>query len=260
MAVIDRDGRVFGRFNLVDTLLVLIVVAALPAAYAAHLLFRDPEARLVRVSPGAIEQGSSRLIEINGEHFRPYMRVSFGDRQAPGFQFYGPTQAFVPLPELEPGSYDVVLYDYTREVGRLPQAFTVSGPLRPPAIALRVRGAYINVTSEQAAMLAAGRGMDATEGMVATIEAREATRPSIARVKVSETLSVSVPMTESLEAPATLIVRCQTTVAPGGSLRCATGGVMLSPDMHISFQGPFGLVLFRIDAIEPMESGQAVTR
>lgn len=256
MTMIDREGRVFGRFNLVDTLLVLVVAAALPAAYAAHRLFRDPAPQLVRVAPGAIEQGSSRLIEINGKHFRPYMRVSFGDRQAPGFQFYGPTQAFVPLPPLEPGTYDVVLYDYTREVGRLPQAFKVSGPLRPPTIALRVRGAYVNLNAEQAQLLNVGRGMDATEGMVAVIEAIEGPRPSIARVRVSDELSVTVPMPEHLEVPATLTVRCQTTVDRGGALRCATGGVSLSQDMHISFQGPFGLVLFRIDAIEAIPPGQ----
>lgn len=250
MAVIDERGRVFGRFNLIDTVLVLLVVAAMPAAYGAHLLFRDPPAGIVRVWPDAVEQGSGRLIEIQGHHLRPYMRVSFGDHQAASFQFYGPAQAFVPAPALEPGTYDVVLYDYMREVARMPKAFTVSGPMRPPSIKLRVRGAFIGQTPETIERLAAGQPWNATEGVVAYIETKEPPRPSVARVSVSDATTVTVPMPGQLELPATIIVTCPTNVGPGGVLRCATAGTTFAPDMHLSFQGPTGLLLFRIDQID----------
>lgn len=251
MSFIDQQGRVFGRFNLVDTLLVLLVIVAMPAAYVAHRLFRDPPAGIVRLWPEAVEQGSSRLIEIRGQHLRPYMRISFGDQQAASFQFYGSELAFVPAPSgLEPGAYDVVLYDYMREVARLPKAFTVSGPMRPPSIKLRVRGAFIGQTDETVSKLTVGEAWNATEGVIGHIEAKEAPRPSVARVQVSEATTVSVPMPGQLEVPATMIVTCPTSVGPGGVLRCATAGTTFAPDMHLSFQGPAGLLLFRIDAVE----------
>ena len=39
MALIDQHGRVFGRLNLVDALLVLLVVVAMPLAYAPICCF-----------------------------------------------------------------------------------------------------------------------------------------------------------------------------------------------------------------------------
>lgn len=250
MPLIDQHGRVFGRLNLVDALLVLLAILAMPAAYAAHRLFRDPPARLIRVSPDSVEQGATRLIEIQGEHLRPYMRISFGGQQAGSFQFYGAGQAFVPAPSaLEPGSYDVVLYDYMREVARLPSAFIVSGPMRPPSIRLRVRGAFIGQTEQSIAKLALGEPWNATEGVTATIESKEAPRPSVARVRVSDT-TVTVPMAGQLELPATVVVTCPTQVGPGGVLRCATAGTTFAPDMHLGIQGPSGLLLFRIDQID----------
>ena len=198
-----------------------------------------------------MNQGSDRLLELTGEHFRPYMRVSFGTLQAPSFQFYGTTQAFVPMPALEPGTWDVVLYDHEREVARLPQALTIVGPVRPPRITLRIRGAYIGLTEEQAALLIAGRPMNATEGVIGSIESREAPRPSVARVRVSDALTMPVAMEGLQEVPATIIVTCPTSVGPGGVLRCSTSGATFAPDMHLTFEGPSGRLLFRIDAIDP---------
>ena len=250
MPVIDSQGKVFGRFNLVDVLLVALLAAAVPAAHASRALFRESHAQLTAISPKAVEQGADRLIELTGVSFRPYMRVSFGATQAASFQYYGATQAFVPVPALEPGTYDVVLYDHAREVARLPQAMSVTGPSRPPQVQLLLRGAFIGLTSEQAPQLTEGRPWNATEGVIGMIETREAPRPSVARVRVSEGVTVPVPMAGLLEVPATIILTCPTSVGPGGVLRCATAGVTIAPDMHITFQGPFGGLLFRIDAVD----------
>lgn len=249
MTWIDRQGRVFGRLNVVDAGILLIIGLAIPAAYAAHRLFRDPPATLVRIAPVAVEYSTTRLVEITGEHFRPYLRVSFGDQQAASFQFYGPTQAFVPVPALEPGVYDVVLHDYMREVSRLPQALTVTGPITPPPISLRIDGAYVGLTAAAAAALQIGQPMNATDGLYAHIETTGDPRPAVARVRVSDAVTVPVPMADLLELPATLVLTCPTSVGPGGVLRCATGGVTLAPDMHLSFESPAGRLLFRVDRV-----------
>ena len=83
MALIDTQGRVFGRFNLIDLLLVAVLIGLLPAAYAARVLFRDPPATLRSISPAALSQGDDKLIELSGTNFRPFMRVSVGPAQAP---------------------------------------------------------------------------------------------------------------------------------------------------------------------------------
>jgi hypothetical protein len=97
--------------------------------------------------------------------------------------------------------------------------------------------------------------MNATEGVIAYIESKEPARASVARVRVSDAVTVPVPMPNQLELPATLIVTCPTSVGPGGVLRCATAGVTFAPDMHLSFQGPTGLLLFRIDQVEGLAAG-----
>ena len=42
MPIIDERGRVFGRFNLVDAAVGLLVLVLLPAAYGAYRLFKEP--------------------------------------------------------------------------------------------------------------------------------------------------------------------------------------------------------------------------
>lgn len=251
MALIDDRGRVFGRFNLVDALLVAAIVLALPAGYAAHVLLRAPDPVLTAVLPGAIEQGSTRLIEINGEHLRPYMRVSFGDVQGASFQFYGPTQAFVPAPALEPGAYDVVLYDYMREVSRLPKALTVTGPARPATVRLKVRGAWAGLTKEAVASLKLGVSLNSYDGVIVAALTMDPPQPAVARVRVSDAATVSVPMEGLFDVPGTLMVRCPTTVTAGGAIECATAGTRFAPDMHLPIQGPLGRLMFRIEAVEP---------
>ena len=43
MTLIDRDGRVFGRFNLVDAAVAAFILLLLPIGYATYLLFRPSQ-------------------------------------------------------------------------------------------------------------------------------------------------------------------------------------------------------------------------
>lgn len=249
MAVIDQRGRVFGRVALVDALLLAFLVVALPAGYAAAVWFRDPAPVLREVAPSAMSQGSGQQVEIRGEHLRPYLRVSFGTVQGPAFLFYGPTQAFVPLPPLEPGTYDVVLYDYMREVSRLPGAFTVVGPPRPPTVRIEVEGALAGLTQEMADGLTPGQLMNAADGLVSEILHMGAPQPAVARVRVSDDRVVDVPMEGLVDLPVTMALTCPTRLAATGEIRCSTGGVVLEPDVHVVLQGPAGRVPFRVSRV-----------
>ena len=249
MAIIDADGRLFGRFNIVDAALVALLILALPGAYAAHRLFRDPPARLVEVLPAVISVAPNTQVEIKGEHLRPYMRVSFNQAQGPAFLYYGPTQAYVPLPALEPGTYDVILYDYMREVARLPKALTIVGPPRPPNVKLWLKGAFTALQPDQARQLAVGQTYYGAAGMIAITGAVAPPRPSAARVRVTDAITVPVTM-DLLEVPATVQLICLTELGADGIIRCATGGVMLAPDVNIMLRTGTSQHSFRIDGID----------
>ena len=46
MAILDERGRLFGKINLIDLALILLVVVTIPLGYAAYLLFRTPPPRI----------------------------------------------------------------------------------------------------------------------------------------------------------------------------------------------------------------------
>src|SRR6266850_1610303 len=140
MPIIDERGRIFGRLNLVDVAIGLLVLGLLPAAFGAYVLFKEPQPKLTEISPLRVQQGPNLTLYVHGKNLRPYMRVSFNDTQAPAFLFGSATSAVVPLPELPPGQYDVVLYDYMQEVSRLPKALTVDPSLPPTSVWVDLSG------------------------------------------------------------------------------------------------------------------------
>src|SRR3954465_1269981 len=156
MPLIDEQGRVLGRLNLVDAAAVLFLLVLLPGAYLSYRLFRDPPAKLTAVNPARLRTDGVQQIEVRGENLRPYMRVSFNDVQGRTFLFYSPTSAFVQVPDLPPGTYDIVLYDYLQAVSRLPAAFTVDAPPPPATIVVDVSGWLSPLTADQVPLLVAG--------------------------------------------------------------------------------------------------------
>src|SRR5206468_8847710 len=58
MAIVDDRGRVAGRVNLIDALAAVFILVLIPLVYGAYLLFRTPAAKLVRVSPATVYQGT----------------------------------------------------------------------------------------------------------------------------------------------------------------------------------------------------------
>jgi hypothetical protein len=73
--VIDDRGRIGGRLNLVDAAAAVVVLLLVPVAVAAFFLFRTPSPTLTRVVPASIFEGPDQRLEIDGENFRPFMRV-----------------------------------------------------------------------------------------------------------------------------------------------------------------------------------------
>ena len=65
MAIVDQQGRLFGRLNLLDAAFVLLLFALIPLGYASWIVFRTPPAVLTSVEPATL------MAEAVDSHRRP---------------------------------------------------------------------------------------------------------------------------------------------------------------------------------------------
>lgn len=251
MTVIDERGRMFGRINLIDAAAALFLFVLIPVAYGAYLLFRSPPATLTAISPNKFYAGPNQRVQIQGVNLRPFMRVAFGTTQGMTFSIESTTSAQVDLPALEPGVYDVTLYDFRQEVDRLPQALTVL-PLSPVSfVEMEVSGSFKNLSEAAVRQLKAGQAL-ATGNTTAEVLGVGTPAPSTLRFTAGGSV-LTLPVPGQVELPATLRVHCFTEVAGDASIRCMVPGPLHSapaaPDSLLTLSGPDGPVNFQIGSV-----------
>src|SRR5437868_14667195 len=107
MPLLDERGRVFGRINLIDLVVMIVAISLLPLGYGAYVLFRQPRPRVTRLSPNRIVYSAGeQRIGVTGEDFRPYLRAALGSHDARAFIVEGPTTAELRFTDLAPCTYD----------------------------------------------------------------------------------------------------------------------------------------------------------
>lgn len=252
MAIIDDRGRVGGRVNLIDAVAAFLVLVLIPVAFGAYLLFRTPAATLTAVVPSKLYQGSNLRVEVQGENLRPFMRVRFDTLQGRSFMIGGTRGAMVDLPELDPGVYDVVLYDYMQEVSRLPKALTIL-PLAPvPTVTVEVTGAFKGLAQGRLKLFKAGDRYMTRGELVAELLSLGAPTPSSLLLNAGPSF-IHVPMTGQVDLPAALKVRCAVVASTDGTLKClASGPVQQSdvlPGSTLSLAAPDGWATFQIEKV-----------
>jgi IPT/TIG domain-containing protein len=253
--LVDDRGRIAGRFNLVDIAAAVLLFLIVPLAVGAYLLFRTPPPTLDNVTPKMLVEGPGQRLEIDGTNLRPFLRVSFNSTPAASFLLGSTTYALVDVPELAPGVYDVVLFDYAREVARLPKAVTIA---RVAADAeLEVDGAFKDASDAVAALLKVGAKLPSADQPIADVIAVGAPSPGAMRLRVG-TETVTVP-TAQRDLPATLHVRCTTAPGPDGIARCTipgpAGRTVLAPDALLTFSTPTGAAVFQVTAARAAKPG-----
>jgi hypothetical protein len=246
VTLLDDRGRVAGRFNVVDALAAIVILVLFPVAYAAYLLFRTPTPTLASVVPATLLEGSSQRVEIDGTNLRPFMRVTFDTIPARSFLLGSTKYAIVDLPDLKPGAYDVVLYDYAQEVARLPKALTVA-PIATD-VALDVVGAFTSLPDALSTSLKIGDTFPAGRNAVAEVVEVGVPMPGDLGVRIgNDTVHIA---SSRRQLPATLRVKCYTARAADGTVRCmvplSDGPVAVAPDAMLTFATPSGPVLFQI--------------
>lgn len=242
MAIVDEQGKLFGRLNLLDALVVLLVVGLIPLGYGAYALFRSPMPTLTRVAPAEIIHAPNMRFSVRGENLRPYMRVSVGSHQGQTFLFRDTSEAEIDLVDVPPGVYDVVLFDFAQERSRLPKALTIHPSALPDAKVIVV-GMFGNLKAGQTASLTVGM----TIPQVGEVIAVGRPVPQVARV-FARSDRVEVPIPNGLMVPAIIRMGCWVR-ASRGQPECVADGTGLHPTTLMFLPTPAGTLPFQIDQV-----------
>jgi hypothetical protein len=154
MTLIDDRGRVFGKVNLIDALVGVFILALIPLAYGAFVLFRVPAPTITSITPAQVLEHGKSSVQVAGEHLRPFLLARVGPLDSLGFFVQSPTLAEIKLPDLPAGTYDIALYDQGQELIRRPGALTilpvasVSGRFYQEAV-----GAFVGLDAAGAALI-----------------------------------------------------------------------------------------------------------
>lgn len=240
MKVVDREGRLFGRINLVDAAIGAFVVLLIPLGYAAVLLFRPSAPRITSIEPAPITmteeraaQGSelSGKIKVRGEGLRPVLRAEIGGRPVIGFIFENPASADVLFGDLPAGTHDLVLFDGRQEVARVPRAVTI--PEKPSAGTVRVRVAGVYMDLSEAAARALKAGATFPDQGETEMEVLAVGEPEPASFSIGGISEVSVP--GRWQRSALVAVRCQVPVFQ--VRECRTGGALIGTGAVLAAPG-----------------------
>ena len=133
--MIDAQGRLFGRINIVDAAGLVVLFVLIPLAYGAYLLFAPQTPTLVQVEPSVLDGPQATHLVVTGTQLRPYLRMVLRDRQqrdtAGIFGFRDSLGGDLAIPALPIGVYDLVLLDEAQPLTILQRALVVL-PASPP--------------------------------------------------------------------------------------------------------------------------------
>lgn len=252
MAIVDDRGRLFGRFNLVDVALAVLLFGLIPIAYGAYSLFRVPMPALSGVEPSSIQFAQEFRITVVGQNLRPYMRVSLNDMQGRAFLFKDAAHSEVVFGGVPPGQYDVVLYDFAQERSRLLKGLTVTPPPLPKT-RVDLVGFLTGITRDMFATLRVG----STLGGIAEIRSMSAPAFGVARI-MSGSSTLEIPLDESVRIPMVLRVACDVQPGDGGLGQCRAGPA-LGPGVYLLLDIPGRQLPFLISEVRPATAPTLIT-
>lgn len=250
MTVIDRDGRVFGRFNLIDAAVAAFLLLLLPIGYATFLLFRPSRPSIESVTRVEVTNEERRVsgaglitakLKVRGSGFNPLLRARIGDTPALGFVFETPNSADVIVGVVPPGRHDLVLLDGVQEVARAREAVELAATEGP---SIRAFGWLTGLSPAIAATLEPGYASDPNAPGAFRIVSVGPVRPAKSRISIG-TRATDVFVPGQTERPAELLLRCDW---PSGRA-CTVGGESLREAPPIAMTLPGG-IRFEIEAIE----------
>ena len=244
MTPVDDRARVFRRFNLIDVAIAVFLGGMIPLAYGAYALFKQPPPRLIAVTPATRPVAPTFRLTVQGNHLRPYMRVSLNDMQGREFFFKSDVSGEVLFGDIPIGTYDVVLYDNVQERSRLPKAFTlVPGPV--PPVQVDVAGFLTALTPELSVQV------PPVFEFSSDVKVVEAGPPAadLARVQSGDK-NLELPISGTMRRAALLRINCDVVASNNGYGACVKGEV-LAPNIYLKLSSGPTFVPFLIVEIRP---------
>jgi len=264
--VVDDQGRVFGRINLIDAAIVAAVLVLLPLGYATYLLFRTPaptitsvnRAPVTRIEERAVQGNVAGKLKVSGTGLRPMLRATIDDRPALAFLYESPLSADVLFGDVGEGSHDLVLYDGVREVARARAALVVALPAPRPRARVRVVGVLIDLDEATARALRIGQKFPETGAAETEIVALGEVTPDVRHVTELNGI-IDVEVAGRVQRPASVVVWCE----PAGADDCRVNGVQPGMRGLLALPGaPATLTLRMEEAVpaDPPTPGELVVR
>jgi len=247
MSIVDDRGRLFGRFNLIDASVVAAVVLLLPVGYAAYALFRPPPLRITAVEPKRVVKGVATHVRLTGEHFRPYLRAEIGRLQPSRFLIETPTTGEFAMPDMEPGTYDVALFDEAEEVVRVKDAITVVAAAPPPTISMQLVGMFTNLDEATARTVKPGRRFPDRGDATFEVVTASAPIPDIRRIRMG-TMIVDAPAAATWRVPAAVRVGC---IFNFENQSCGFSGSPIVPGLALPVAGGVRFIVEEVRADAP---------
>jgi hypothetical protein len=259
MSVIDKDGRLFGRLNLVDAAIIALVALLIPIGYAAFLLFRPERPSIESVTRVEIGNEERRVssgsiltakLKVKGTGFNPLLRARIDSIDAVGLVYENPNSIDVIVGVVPPGKHDLVLYDSVQEVARAAGAVELQAEEGP---SVRAYGWLTDLDPAYAEVLMAGFGSEPHVPGAFKIIAAGPVRPARARVAVGAA-TADLPLPGKRERAAEIVIRCDWP----NTATCTIDNQRLTqlPPITI-FLG--GGTRFEIEEIAPPEDATAAT-
>lgn len=265
MSVIDEQGRLFGRVNLIDAAVALFVLGLIPLAYGTVLLFQPARPRIDSVARVDISNEERRIVaggsllaaklKIKGTGFNPMLRASIGGSPALAFVFENPNSADVLVGPMPPGAHDLVLMDGVQEAARAAGAVVIDNP---STRTLHAEGWLTNLTPEMAAGFKAGTTF-APHQIVAIGPAR----PARSRIRMGA-LEADIPIDGRVERPAVLALHCDPQGADfrTGQEPCTIAGQAIAgvPLVTVVLPGNIGFSIAELFPPTAASRGRVVIR
>jgi hypothetical protein len=202
MPLIDDRGRVFGKVNLIDAIVALVMLGLIPLAYVAFLLFRVPVPNITSISPAQVVENQTGSLQVTGDGLRPFLRAKIGTFDT-AFLVQSPTIGEIKLPpKLPAGTYDVALFDEGQELVRNPGALTVGAS--SSRLDMEAVGAFVDVAGTDTRLIPVG----STFGSVAKVLAVRSPEPAIQRVRLGPDLWTTTQVQGELRIPAIIALGC----------------------------------------------------
>jgi hypothetical protein len=256
VSVIDGQGRLFGRINLVDASAIAFVLVLLPLAYGTYLLFRPTKPRIDSVTLAVISREELRIasgtvlaakLKVKGTGFNPLLRAAIGSSPALGFVFENPNSADVLVGQVGPDDHDLILYDGIQEVARSADAFKLVAAQPGHSWFIRGVGRFMSMEPAAANNLRVGFKFPDTapEFEILVLGAVEPARSSV-RFANHE---FDTPIPGQVEREAVLKIRCDSAIADNP---CAVGARSAGyAAVSLTFSGPTAPIRFMVREVLP---------